>query len=176
MGFEDLFRLTESKKELLESEASTIPAYIAVACGLIYCSTNPDMFTPISRFNSPVKELLNIGIAGEFALLGFLIGGLALTIGSIDDDMLKFADEKCVAKPLVSLVFRFYFVGMCITLSIVWYILMYILMLMPLNLSNMVIYILIIINIYVLLTTLFMSVNLMGTNINLMILRRAWKQ
>lgn len=176
-SFKYLLKKTHIYEDLWDDNCAVISILSsAVLSGLFVLGYHGGNIVNISKQVSDLENLISIILSGEFGMLGFLIGGLALTIGSITDDMLRVTDEKANADIFLKLIFRFYFIGVFIVITILYFIVLYVFVSFCKNCSLLNVFILLLFGIYLFLYSIFGSVQLMGTNINIMILRRIWKQ
>lgn len=167
--FLDYLKATGIYKELWKSKEGIISAVLAVFTMLFLGF----IFTSIPKYN-PTEDLLNIlGIivGGAFGLLGFLVGGMALIVGSISDDILDIIDSGEKFPALLSIVFRFYYDGAIIGLLILVSLVSYFMLMIPMSYSKLLVYFFGFINSYLFIYTLLLSVMLLGTSIRLMVLR-----
>lgn len=174
-SFGYLLKSTRIYEDLWDDSCSVISILFAAIVSIILTwNYNSYSVINLSTNLSDIKNLLSIILSGEFGMLGFLIGGLALTIGSITDNMLCVTDEKNNAELLLKLIFRFYFVGVFIVTTILYFIFVYLFFIFFDQFSLLKIYFFLLTGIYLFLNSVFGSVQLMGTNINILILRRMW--
>lgn len=167
--FLDYLKATGIYKELWKSKEGIISAVLAVFTMLFLGF----IFTSIPKYN-PTEDLLNIlGIivGGAFGLLGFLVGGMALIVGSISDDILDIIDSGEKFPALLSIVFRFYYDGAIIGLLILVSLVSYFMLMIPMPYSKLLVYFFGFINSYLFIYTLLLSVMLLGASIRLMVLR-----
>ncbi|QEA51423.1 hypothetical protein [Leuconostoc lactis] len=174
-SFKYLLIHTHIYKDLCDDSCSLFSILIsAILSTAIILNYSSNVVANLSKHVSDIQNLLSIILSGEFGMLGFLIGGLALTIGSITDGMLRVTDEKDNAEILLKLIFRFYFVGVFIVITILYFLSLYLFFTFFYQCSLLKIYLILLIGFYLFLNSVFGSVQLMGTNINIMILRRIW--
>ena len=169
--FLDYLKATKVYKEIWSSKEGIISAVLSIFM-MFFLGF---IFTCIPKYN-PTEDLLSvlgIIISGSFGLLGFLVGGMALIVGSISDDMLDIIDKGEQFPALLSIVFRFYYDGAIIGLLILVSLVSYFMLMLPMLYRKFFVYFLGFINSYLFFYTLLLSVMLLGTSIRLMILRHA---
>lgn len=128
---------------------------------------------PASEMNEKIIDLLTLSIGSMVGLLGFIIGGLALIVGSIGKKMMNAIDNSGNFKELLGIIFRFYFIGSILGASIVINIFTYLIVLFPYCFNKYLSFLLIIINSYLFFFSLISSIMLMGSCIRLMTLQYA---
>lgn len=69
-------------------------------------------------FGSKLQEALSVISGGQFTLLGFVIGSLAIVSGTLQTKLIKMVDQKNKAKPLMSILSNFYLAGAVLAGSI----------------------------------------------------------
>ena len=106
-------------------------------------------------------------------LLGFIIGGLALIVGSIGKKMMNVINSSGNFKELLGIIFRFYFIGSILGISIVINIFTYLIVLFPYCFNQWLSIVLVVINSYAFFFSLISSIMLMGSCIRLMTLQYA---
>lgn len=172
--FIDYIRATKMYQEIWNSKEGIISVVVAliVSFFLIY------IFAFIPKFN-PTDNLLNILgiiIGGAFGLLGFLVGGMALIVGSISDEMIDIVDKGGQFKSLLSIIFRFYYDGVLIAMLIIVSFISYFMLMLPSVYNIILISILGFFNSFLFFYALILSVMLLGTSIRLMILRHSFSR
>lgn len=165
--FFDFLIGTKVYSDLYSSKEAFISFILsALACGMLFHlqhASGHDWSWP--------KDLIGILLVGEFGLLGFLISGLALLVGSIGFSMIRFFDQRGGFNQLLAIIFRFYFVGAIIGLTIVLLICDYVLLSAVSTRLDLMQYALTAFSTYLVSFGLISSIMLMGSCIRLMILK-----
>jgi hypothetical protein len=156
-------------KELYSSKEGCISAFLAVATAIVLVSNAH--FVSERMFTSTISSLLAIILGGGFGLLGFLVGGLGILIGSISDKMIDIIDRGKKFKALLDIVFRFYFNGAILAIFIFLGIVDYLVLMFPFSINCVAVFCLGLATSYFFWYALMLSVMLLGTSIRLMILR-----
>ena len=120
------------------------------------------------------ERLLNfvgILIGSVVGLLGFVIGGLALIVGSIGKKLIKTVDDANAFDSLINIIFRFYFVGSILGLTVIIQVVTYLILLTSYNFNFLLTIIVVFLNGYFFTFSLLASIMLMGSCIRLMILQ-----
>ncbi|ARO01168.1 hypothetical protein [Lactiplantibacillus plantarum] len=113
----DFLTSTKIYVELFWSKEAAISLIVSILfTGMFIASNFP---THNIQFTDEAKEMLNIIISCEVGILGFLIGGLALIVGSIGLKVIKKIDNLGGFTSLLGILFRFYFEGSLLALEIV---------------------------------------------------------
>lgn len=121
----------------------------------------------IEKYNELFKNIsLYLG-SGFLGLLGFTLTGLAFTIGSFGNDLFYEIKEKPKRNALYSIFFSFVFLGFISCISSIYFYMMYLIMYTNFKINTFS-YILIYIGSYLFLFSLFFSIGLLQTCINLL--------
>lgn len=167
--FTDFLVETKMYKELYCSKEAffsfTIAIFFTLLLFFILKNTN-DISTLFEHF----FNLLGISISGLFGLLSFVICGLALIVGSIGTKIIKKINEKKKIISLLSIVFRFYFVGSIVGFTIVLSLLLYICLLLPIELNYYLFFIGCLVLFHFLFFSIISAIMLMGSCIRLLLL------
>ena len=154
--------------ELFWSKEAAVSTVISVVFGgMLILSNYP---SHITEFTSISKSLLEMIISSEVGILGFLIGGLALIVGSIGLKVIKKIDNLGGFTSLLEIFFRFYFEGSLWALEIVISFFAYIIIGFRLPINWIVSGCLTLLIGYLFIYTLIAGTMLMGSCIRLMIL------
>lgn len=163
--FKDLLLATKKYEDLFWSKEAI------VSCVLSLCTTYlMFLMTESSDFIENISNILSILIGGMFGLLGFIIGGLALIVGSIGFEIIKKINDLEKFNSLLSIIFMFYFVGAINGLAIVLLFFSYLTISLPLPFNLNIFLIATLFVSYICYFTLIYSVMLLGTCIRLMLL------
>lgn len=127
--------------------------------------------SPTEQTSEQLRDLLGILVGSLVGLLGFVIGGLALIVGSIGKKMIDFISSQEQFSELLGIVFRFYYIGFILGATTVIQLVTYINLLLPGDFNSVLSVIVIFINCYTFLFSLFSSIMLMGSCIKLMLLQ-----
>jgi len=112
--WKELYNQTESKISFL---------FTLVIMGMLYIVYQNSEF---DTFMELIQNLLQIAIESSIGMLGFIISGLAIFTGTITNRLVKNINNDEKADALIGILFSFYFIGAVIGLSIVIYIVTYI--------------------------------------------------
>ena len=123
---------------------------------------------PKLNISSKLTNILEVVLGGGFGLLGFLVGGMAIIVGSIEQSTITIIDKAGEYKSLLSIVFRFYYDGAIICFLIVISIMNYFLLMLPIEFNLVFLLILTFLNALPFFYSLMLSVMLLGTTIRLM--------
>jgi hypothetical protein len=73
----------------------------------------------IVTFNEIIKDISLAVIAGLISVLGFVVGGLAIITGTINERVIFKINKKGLAQYLIGILFSFYFLGYVIGLTLI---------------------------------------------------------
>lgn len=165
--FRDYFCETKMYKEVYQSKES----WISIIIGGMVTYFTIFIVLPVINPTNNFLNLLTIIVGGAFGLLGFLIGGMALIVGSISDRMINIIDEGKAFDQLLAIIFRFYYDGAIIGLLIFVSIFDYLLLILPIPFYPWLLGTITFINTYLFCYSTILSVMLLGTPIRLLLLR-----
>lgn len=123
---------------------------------------------PKLNITNKLTNVLEVILGGGFGLLGFLVGGMAIIVGSIDQSTITIIDKAGKYKSLLSIVFRFYYDGLIIGILIITGITNYFLLMLPLKFNLFFLGLFTFFNSFLFFYSLILSVMLLGTAIRLM--------
>ncbi|MFD1431881.1 hypothetical protein [Lacticaseibacillus yichunensis] len=162
---------TKMYKEMYRSKEGIISILLAVITTGYYCYLSSVISA--DSLTEALNSLLSYVLGGGFGLLGFLVGGLGILIGSISDEMIEVIDNGGMFQSLLGIVFRFYFDGAILFGVITCCIVDLSLLLLPGSFSLVWFCIAGWITAYCFWYALMLSVMLLGTSIRLMVLRHS---
>lgn len=165
----DFLKSTSAYKDIFCSKEALVSLFLSMGAStllVVLVLNNPD-----SETSTLLVDLLGIVIGAVFGLLGFVIGGLALIVGSIGRKMISVVNDSGKFSYLLSIIFRFYFVGSVLGASVVLHIFTYIILLFPNQFNFIFTGFLLLINSYLFFFSLIASIMLMGSCIRLMLLQ-----
>lgn len=171
--FSDYLRETRPYKEMYSSKEG-ITAIVLAVISASALTLNAHLVSA-DTFTNSVYILLSLTLGGTFGLLGFLVGGLGILIGSISDEMIDIIDKGRKFKSLLSIVFRFYFDGAVLAVFIFLGIIDYLLLMFPYPIFLWLIFTLGSLTAYFFWYSLMLSVMLLGSSIRIIILRHNLK-
>ncbi|MFC6180007.1 hypothetical protein [Lactiplantibacillus daowaiensis] len=164
----DFLTSTKIYVEVFWSKEAAISIVISgIFAGMLIVSNYPAHTT---EFTSVAKSVLEMIISSEVGILGFLIGGLALIVGSIGLKVIKKIDSLGGFTSLLEIFFRFYFEGSLLALEIVISFFNYILISSRLPINWVLSGFMTLLVGYLFIYTLIAGTMLMGSCIRLMIL------
>lgn len=167
--FLDYLKYSQMYKEMYSSKEGIISICFAlITC--VYIS-NLQNFVTVEKLSNIILTFLGFVLGGGFGLLGFLVGGLGILIGSISDDMISKIDANKKFLPLLKIMFRFYYDGAALVILIVLSVIDYAALLMPLSINLSLLTVMSFLTSYFFLYTLLLSMMLLGTSIRLLVLR-----
>ncbi|TVV27241.1 hypothetical protein FO438_04635 [Weissella cibaria] len=168
--FLKLFFCLGTAKDLYWSKEALISLVLSILSTVII------LMNYQSSLKSDALSLIGLVISGFFAMLGFLIGGLALTIGTLSDDLIRKVDLNGAAKPLMNLIFRFYLIGVVLLFNTINFFFIFLVLIFKFNINKYVWIAWLLGSNYFLFFGLIASVMLMGTNIRILILKSLFLQ
>lgn len=115
--FKDFLFGTKMYLELVKSKEAILSIVGSLVLTVIFISSYYP--SKIAEMSNDAKTLLSILISAQIGILGFLIAGLALIVGSIGIKLIEFVDMAGGFDALLSIVFRFYFIGALLALGII---------------------------------------------------------
>ncbi|EGP4716674.1 hypothetical protein M4I74_01455 [Enterococcus faecium] len=159
--YKDLYRSKEAVISIILSSVLTL--FVSM---LIYLS-------PTIETNEQLISLLTLAVGSIVGLLGFIIGGLALIVGSIGKKMIGVINDSGNFIELLGIVFRFYFIGSVLGASVIIHIFTYLIILLPFDYNLILSIVMTFFNGYAFFFSLISSIMLMGSCIRLMLLQYA---
>ncbi len=167
----DYFINTETYKDIYKSKEAILSLILALITTVMINMLISSL--PTSETSEKIIDLLTLSIGSMVGLLGFIIGGLALIVGSIGKKMMNVINSSGNFKELLGIIFRFYFIGSILGISIVINIFTYLIVLFPYCFNQWLSIVLVVINSYAFFFSLISSIMLMGSCIRLMTLQYA---
>lgn len=167
--FKHFLEATRMYTEMYSSKEGIASILLALVCTVVVCTATH--YSEFTDLQGSILTLLGIALGGAFGLLGFLVGGLGILIGSISDNMISVIDKKNKFEYLLAIVFRFYFDGAILLLLIFISIFDILFILMPFEVNWILLIFLSLTTSYLFWYALMLSVMLLGTSIRLLILR-----
>jgi hypothetical protein len=168
-SFFDFLKNTDTHKDLYWSKEAFF--CLILSCFVTYLLFSLISISPTEQTSEQLRNLLGILIGALVGLLGFVIGGLALIVGSIGKKMIDFISSKEQFSELLGIVFRFYYIGSILGAATVIHLVSYIVLLLPTNFNFVLSVIALFLNSYAFLFSLLSSIMLMGSCIKLMLLQ-----
>lgn len=169
--FLDYLKATKMYKEILLSKEGAISLCFSIITCIYFFYLQKSI--PSNELCNALFAILGIIISGGFGLLGFLVGGLGILIGSISDNMISLIDKNDKFVPLLGIIFRFYYDGTILAALIVICVIDYAFLLIPSALNVLLFSFMSIVTSYLFLYALLVSVMLLGTSIRLLLLRHS---
>lgn len=123
---------------------------------------------PKLNISYKLTNVLEVILGGSFGLLGFLVGGMAIIVGSIDQSTITIIDKAGKYESLLSIVFRFYYDGLIIGILIITSIINYFVLMLPIKFNLFFLGLFTFFNSFLFFYSLILSVMLLGTAIRLM--------
>lgn len=164
----DFLTSTKIYKELLFSKEALISFTVSgILVSMLVASNWPNRAI---EFSSESRNIIEMIISCEVGILGFLIGGLALIVGSIGLKVMRKIDDSGGFVSLLEIFFRFYFEGSLLALEIILALFAYILIGFPSSIHWVVSGMLAWLIGYLFVYTLIAGTMLMGSCIRLMIM------
>ncbi|MEB3364931.1 hypothetical protein SDC49_26025 [Lactobacillus sp. R2/2] len=163
------FRFSQSKKTYKEIYSSK-EGKLSITLSFLITFYILELVIDFPKLNITYKltNILGIILGGGFGLLGFLVGGMAIIVGSIDQSTITIIDKDGKYENLLSIIFRFYYDGVIIGLLIIISIINYFLLMLPLKFNLLLLFLLTFLNSDLFFYSLLLSVMLLGTAIRLM--------
>lgn len=173
--FFHLLKATKKYEDIYKSKEALLSLVLTIITigTLSFSYINEEIFI---MQQDKLLDFVGIIIGGMFGLLGFLIGGLALIVGSIAPKIMEKINDNGKFNSLVKIVFVFYLDGMLIFATIVLMVITYIVLLSPFEYSFLIFLIMGSVNSYLFYYSLISSVMLMGTCIRLMFLNYLYNE
>lgn len=144
----------------------SIVSSIIFTISMILLVTNND----VASLTEVIKNLLQCIGAGLISMLGFIISGLAIASSTISNKMAYNIDKQGKFKKILSILFSFYYIGKVIGFLIIIYFICYIFISIEVPINLYLYYIIGIFLSYGFFFTIFYSVSLLETCLNLFIL------
>ncbi|WP_302804433.1 hypothetical protein [Schleiferilactobacillus harbinensis] len=161
---------TKMYKEAFSSKEGVMSILLSVATSTFFIVVVRG--SSVGSFQSLMFPLIGILLGGGFGLLGFLVGGLGILVGSISDEMIDVIDRGEKFKYLLGIMFRFYYDGAILFFLISSCVLDYLaLMTLDKGINVWLVCGFAFVTSYFFWYSLMLSVMLLGTSIRLIILR-----
>ena len=171
--YKDSFKknpLCDLKK--LEVKLSIISSIIFTIAMILLVRNND-----VTNLTEVIKNLLLYIGAGLISMLGFIISGLAIASSTISNKMAYNIDKQGKFKNILSILFSFYYIGKVIGFLIVTYFICYIFISIEIPINLFLYYIIGIFLAYGFFFTIFYSVSLLETCLNLFTLSyKYWRK
>jgi len=165
----DFLKNTKTYKDIYFSKEALISFILAIiSSGILFKVVSG---VPTQGTSDMLVSLLSVLIGAIVGLLGFVIGGLALIVGSIGRKMIMIISEAEQFTELLSIVFRFYFIGSVLGVATIIHLMTYLILLLPYQFNLIFVAIFLFLNSYVFFFSLLSSIMLLGTCIRLMLLQ-----
>ena len=168
-SFFDFLKNTDTYKDIYWYKEALF--CLILSCLVTYMLYSLISISPTEQTSEQLRDLLGILIGSLVGLLGFVIGGLALIVGSIGKKMIDFISSQEQFSELLGIVFRFYYIGAVLGITTIIHLVSYIILLLPENFNFILSLIFLLINSYTFLFSLISSIMLMGSCIKLMLLQ-----
>ena len=168
-SFFDFLKNTDTFKDIYWSKEALV--CLILSCLVTYVLYSLISISPTEQTSEQLRDLLGILIGSLVGLLGFVIGGLALFVGSIGKKMIDFISSQEQFSELLGIVFRFYYIGVVLGITTIIHLVSYIILLLPENFNFILSLVFLLINSYTFLFSLISSIMLMGSCIKLMLLQ-----
>ncbi|MEQ7028504.1 hypothetical protein [Enterococcus gallinarum] len=168
-SFCDFLKNTETYKDLYWSKEAFF--CFLFSCVITYVLLSFICESPTEQTSEQLRDLLAILIGSLVGLLGFVIGGLALIVGSIGKKMIEFVSSQDQFSELLGIIFRFYYIGVVLGIATIIHLVSYIILLLPENFNFILSLVFLLLNSYAFLFSLISSIMLMGSCIKLMLLQ-----
>lgn len=177
--FKSLYKLTKSMREEKELEPiinfKEFEVYFSVICSSIlttviflFVKTNID--SNMNYIVTTTQNMLLYTIAGLIGMIGFIVSGLAIVSGTTSSKVIGIMIEKRKFNYLLTVLFSFFYIGLIMGILIVLSITLYFIMGINVNFSFPIYIIIVFIMAYGVFFTLFYTVSLLGTCINIFII------
>ena len=177
--FKSLYKLTKSMREEKELEPiinyKEFEVYFSIICSLIlttviflFVKTNID--SNMNYIVTTTQNMLLYTIAGLIGMIGFIVSGLAIVSGTTSSKVIGIMIEKRKFNYLLTVLFSFFYIGLIIGILIVLSITLYFIMGINVNFSFSIYIIIVFLMAYGVFFTLFYTVSLLGTCINIFII------
>lgn len=170
----DMLKSTKVYKDIYWSKECFFSILFTILILFLFKNMPIESFT--KELSDKLSDLLGVLIGSIFGMLGFVIGGLALIVGSIGKKMIDKINNDEKFNSLLGIIFRFYFVGSILALTALTQIFTYIILMFPSEFEKKLTCFLIFINSYLFIFSLISSVMLMGSCIRLMILQYYYEE
>ena len=129
--FLDFLKAKKTYKEIYSSKEGKLSITLSFLITFYILELVIDF--PKLNITYKLTNILGIILGGGFGLLGFLVGGMAIIVGSIDQSTITIIDKDGKYENLLSIIFRFYYDGVIIGLLIIISIINYFLLMLPLK-------------------------------------------
>lgn len=166
--FSNLLLSTKKYKELYNSKEALLSLILSILSGLIWCYLFNSL--DIEAFNQIINEItLNI-FSALIGMLGFIISGLAILTGTINNKIIDKINDKKLIEHLISILYSFYFIGAFIGIGIFAYVFMYMGSFSNIIATNCRVFIISIVLSYVFCFSILYSIALLGTCLRIFLL------
>ncbi|MFK5276835.1 hypothetical protein ACI3RH_08150 [Lactococcus lactis] len=165
----DFLKSTKVYKDLYRSKEALLCILLSILATsfIVYIV----YLNPTKDSSDKLLNLLTLSIGSITGLLGFIIGGLALIVGSIGKKLIDTINDSGKIVELLSIVYRFYFLGSILGGAITIHLFSYLLLLIPFEFNFIFLFCIVLISSYAFFFSLTSSIMLMGSCIRLMILQ-----
>ncbi|HAP4420333.1 TPA: hypothetical protein IUW16_000764 [Enterococcus faecalis] len=160
---------TKTYKDLYSSKEALFSTFFAII--VILFINNIIFFNPQEETTERLLNFVGVLIGSVVGLLGFVIGGLALIVSSIGIELIETVDNANKFDSLMSIIFRFYFVGSVLGLTVIIQIITFLILLTSYDFNFWLTLVLVFFNSFFFIFSLIASIMLMGSCIRLMILQ-----
>lgn len=165
----DYLKNTKTYKDLYCSKEALFSVLFTV---IVILFINNIIFTnPQEETTERLLNFVGILIGSVVGLLGFVIGGLALIVGSIGKKLIETIDDANKFDSLMSIIFRFYFVGSVLGLTVIIQIITFLILLTSYDFNYWLTLGIVFLNGFFFTFSLLASIMLMGSCIRLMVLQ-----
>lgn len=122
--FWSLLKSTKKWKELYNQKESKLAFVFSLIITTALCIVYNHC--EFETYISLLEDITMFAIESSIGMLGFIISGLAIFTGTITNKLVKNINSDRKIDSLIGILFSFYFIGMIIALSVVWYLIVYI--------------------------------------------------
>ncbi|MGR0330349.1 hypothetical protein COI41_15555 [Bacillus toyonensis] len=182
--FKSLYKLSKSiseeKKEPIFNYKE-FEVYFSLICSVIltivivfFVITNLE--NNMSFIVSTTQNMLLYTIAGLIAMLGFIVGGLAIISGTMSSKVIQVIIDEKKYEYLLTVLFSFFYIGFIIGILIVLSIILYFVIAINIKFYFFIYILITLLMSYGVFFTLFYTVSLLGTCINIFIINYIYSQ
>lgn len=164
--FFDFLKASEMYKGIYSSKEGIISLLLSIILSVYIYFLEKNF--PKVNMTTNLTNILGIILSCSFGLLGFLVGGMAIITGSIDQETISIVDRAGKYRYLLGIVFQFYYDGFIIGALIIVSLINYFLLLLPFKFNMFWLTLLTFGNSYLFFYSLILSIMLLGTAIRLM--------
>lgn len=165
--FFHLLRITEKWKETYKSNAGKISLLISILLVFVwrYLFNSVD----IEIFNQIIRDITTNIFGALIGMLGFIISGLAILTGTVNDKLIDIIDKKRMSVHIISILYSFYFIGAFIGVSILMFVGMYLMSFPDIIATNVRVAVISFALSYMFCFSIFYSIALLGTCLRIFI-------